>query len=302
MGGSIGFLCGLFMCHHLNWRVVGYYDGKILAIEEAVKPRDCVFLDVDIFRKEIASVGHHMVLFNKRQMPENWEQFDSCLQPNILRGYDFKQEFRLKYPLATIHLLLSIIGVHLKVQLPASALHPLLFTDGTYNVLFSYPENVLQWLDYLNVGSSGNPLKSVLMNTSVTVHELMKGMDGFFAKRNLLNVKGMRGDQLKLSSTSGGPINVDQNGKTFCISPGIVALKSEFLQLLASGTGWRFNESNWTWNGLVIRQFSKSNFTGQKRRLNGTTFMNLLEKNPLSWAITAGNELEYTLEEPDSIA
>ena len=28
---SDGLLCGLFMSHHLNWEVVGFYDGKILS-------------------------------------------------------------------------------------------------------------------------------------------------------------------------------------------------------------------------------------------------------------------------------
>lgn len=31
---SDGLLCGLFMSHYLNWKIRGFYDGKIMLLEE----------------------------------------------------------------------------------------------------------------------------------------------------------------------------------------------------------------------------------------------------------------------------
>lgn len=57
-----GFLCGLFMAELLDWEIVGYYDGKAMVLRKGLSAGDCVFLDMDVFRKEIKSIGHHMVL------------------------------------------------------------------------------------------------------------------------------------------------------------------------------------------------------------------------------------------------
>lgn len=59
---SDGLLCGLLMSHYLGWRIRGFYDGKVLAVEENTNPQDCVFLDMEIFRPNIRSVGQHMVM------------------------------------------------------------------------------------------------------------------------------------------------------------------------------------------------------------------------------------------------
>ena len=35
-----GILCGLLMSHYLNWNVVGFYDGKTLAIKNSIEAID----------------------------------------------------------------------------------------------------------------------------------------------------------------------------------------------------------------------------------------------------------------------
>jgi hypothetical protein len=61
-----GILCGLLMSHYFNWKVVGFYDGKMLALGKNIAVPDCIFLDMDIYRNNIRSCGHHMVLYNNR--------------------------------------------------------------------------------------------------------------------------------------------------------------------------------------------------------------------------------------------
>src|SRR5436853_3757751 len=75
---SDGVLCALFMSHYFNWKTVGFYDGKVMLLKNGVNYQDCVFLDMDIFRKEIKSIGHHMVCFDKDRLPSNWDNYENC--------------------------------------------------------------------------------------------------------------------------------------------------------------------------------------------------------------------------------
>jgi len=105
-----GFLCGLFMSNYLNWKVIGFYDGKILKIKKGVSVKDCVFLDMEILRKDVRSVGHHMNLHNINNPPSGYHQImKNCINPNYIRQFDRAHNFSQKYPLGSIHLLFFII-------------------------------------------------------------------------------------------------------------------------------------------------------------------------------------------------
>lgn len=80
-----GLISGLFMSEYLGWRVVGYYDnGKNLIIDKNISARECVFLDTEIFREGIRSIGHHIIRLRERDFPGNWSKFANCLNPNVL--------------------------------------------------------------------------------------------------------------------------------------------------------------------------------------------------------------------------
>ena len=197
---SDGLLCGLLMSNLLNWKIVGFYDGKVMVLKKGMSAKDCVFLDMEIFRKDIKSFGHHMLLFNRNSKPSNWDNFDNCIQPNNLREYDKLHDFRLKYPLGTIHMLLGILGHKFKIELKDDAIPALFFTDGTFNVLFGYPENVLNWLSFLRYREDNNPLKTIFLSDKNSVHNTMVEMDKFFRERDKINVARERGDRLKISN------------------------------------------------------------------------------------------------------
>ena len=88
---SDGLLCGLLLSSFLDWKVKGFYDGKVLILEKGISAKDCIFLDMEIFRKEIKSFGHHMVLFNKNKKPSNWYNFENC-------GDIFEEEIKIIKP------------------------------------------------------------------------------------------------------------------------------------------------------------------------------------------------------------
>lgn len=298
---SDGFLCGLFMSHFLDWKIKGFYDGKVMVLEKGILSSECIFLDMEIFRENIKSVGHHMVLYNKNSRPENWNNFDNCIQPNNLRGYDGYKTFRLKYPLATIHFLIGIIGSKIKLKIPETAIPALFFTDGTFNVLFKYPENVLNWLNYLRANEESNPLKDVFENEKYSVFSLMKAMDEFFRKRDEISIQNERGDRLKISNTDGSTHNIHSINDGYVIDQDAVGRIEQFIKMLAQLTGWSYVRDSWAWAGLDLYKFTKRDFQRDESRVNNHNYKELIHKNPLSWAMTSGNNIEYTLEEPDTM-
>jgi hypothetical protein len=300
---SDGLLCGLFMSHYLDWDIVGYYDGKVLLLRDGLSTydEDVVFLDIEVYRKHVKSVGHHMLLFNKRVIPNTWYNFDNCLQPNILRELDGKNYFRMKYPLATIHLLLSIIGTRINIPVNERTIAPLFFVDGTFNVLYSYPENVMNWLDYLRVDSSNNPLREVFMHDHYTVYGQMKVMRDFFRRRDELSVDRQRGDKFVISTKSGDFSEnvIHQLGDLYRIEDDAKRRLLSFLSILSEHTGWLLDEGKWTLGDLKRFKFSKGNFQEKGWTLTNKNFQSFMEQNPLSWAMTSGNNIEFTLETPD---
>jgi len=301
---SDGLLCGLFMSNILGWKIAGFYDGKVSVIYKEFLNENPIFLDMEIFRKEIRSMGHHMLLVNKRHIPEEWSNFDNCIQPNNLRNYDGKNNFRLKYPLATIHMLISIISYKYRnVAIPKSAIPPLFFTDGVFNVLFRYPENVLNWLYYLRIHEDWNPLKSVFENNEYSVFTLMKEMDGFFRRRDTVSVSNERGDRLRISNKNGTPANIENitNGNCFINSEAKIRIIN-FMKILSDFTKWEYKENNWLcWEDMKFFQFKKGDFVRDRKTITVQNFKGLIERKPLSWAMTSGNNIEYTLEEPDKL-
>ena len=301
---SDGLLCGLFMSHFLGWKVVGFYDGKVSVINRDYLDNNPIFLDMEIFRKEIRSMGHHMLLVNKKHMPEKWANFANCIQPNNLRNYDGKSNFRLKYPLATIHMLICIISYKNRdIQVPKSAIPPLFFTDGVFNIMFSYPENVLNWLYYLRIHEDWNPLKSIFENEEYSVFTLMKEMDCFFRKRDTISKKNERGDRLRISNTDGSPANIETVSSGVCsINPDAKSRIVSFMNILSDFTKWDYKESDWLcWDHMKCSQFRKGDFLRDNKTITIKNFNDFIEKNPLSWAMTSNNNIEYTLEEPDKL-
>ena len=302
---SDGLLCGLFMARYRNWEIVGFYDDKIGVINRDYLTDDVVFLDGEIFRHEIKSMGHHMVLWNKRKIPDNWYNFDSCIQPNNMRNYDGKTNFRLKYPLASIHMLASIIAYQdykdgNPMVIPDSAIPPLFFTDGVFQVLFTYPENVLNWLSYLRIHEDWNPLKNIFESDTYSVFNLMKKMNEFFRQRDEISVSKERGDRLKLSTKLGNPYNIIPGESGVCkINDDAKERIERFLTLIGNMTTWRYETGAWKcWKNLQYFKFTKHDFNGDSHRVNNGTFDEFIKRNPLSWAMTSGNNIEYTIEEP----
>lgn len=236
-----------------------------------------------------------MLLYNKRHFPENWRNFDSCFSINNYRGYDANTEFALKYPFGTMHFLLAAVDGAVPITLPDSAVAPLLFIDGTYHNLFRYTENSLDWLRYLGIADANNPLHRLFMADRHTIYELMSLMDDFWEARDALSITGQRGDRIAITRRGGAtePQNlVVTHERLFNFDANATRRGEQFLQLLAQATGWAYDPSHWSWGLWRLAVF-------EKRMLENLTihkFRDLMASNPLSFAITAGRRIEYTID------
>ena len=287
---SDGLLCGLFVSHYLNWKIRGFYDGKIMVLEKGFKPK--------------GSVGQHMVMFNKGRLSENWKNFDDCASINNIRGHDGYHDFRLKYPFGTIHFLIGVLGTKQKIETPKSAIAPLLFTDGTWMNLLGYTENSLSWLKYLRADEESTPLNEVFLNKHYSLHELMLTMNDFLRERDAISIPRERGDRvtITLRGGEGTPHNLVIEEENFYLLNEDAKKRAErFLRLLSKLTGWKYEEKSWSWNRWQLSQFTKGDFVGAEIRLSNRTFDEFIAKNPLSFAMTSTQNIEYTLDGPDKM-
>jgi hypothetical protein len=300
---SDGLLCGLFMSHYLNWEIVGFYDGKVCVLKDGVSAYDddVCFLDIEIYRKGVKSMGHHMLSIYNTAKPADWdERFKDCIQPNLMRNYD-RNSFRLKYPLATIHLLIGILESEIEIKVEENAIFPLIFVDGTFNVMFSYPENVMNWWKYLKVEDNSKLLKNIFLGENYTVYKLMLEMDNFFRERDNISITGQRGDRMKISNKDSSAFNIEKDNALWKINIETSSRCIQFLKILSKHTKWEFKNESWNFSGLNKMQFTKSDFKGRNWTIKKENYNKFIELNPLSWAMTSGDNIEFTQETPDKL-
>jgi len=124
----------------------------------------------------------------------------------------------------------------------------------------------------------------------------------FFRRRDEISIPRERGDRLRISNTDGSPANCIQDfDDTFSINPEAVGRIEKFILLLSEFTSWNYKKELWTWDKFVLKRFTKKDIKGQGKRLNGNTFKEMLDLKPISWAMTSGDNIEFTLEEPDNL-
>lgn len=311
---SDGFLSALLLTKYLGGTIAGFYDGKVTLIHKDFAARDCIFIDVDINRADVRSVGHHMVTYNKRLLPPNFHYLRNCIQPNVLRGLDGKNDFQKKYPFATVHLIIGLLQEAGILQtLPENALWPLLFTDGVWNNLFGYTENCIEWTNFLKIDHPEHILNPIFCSSRHSFYEIMLGLNDFLRIRDSFNAAGYvpfgaiyqtggrnrrTGDKLRISDSSGTPINIEpQEGGLFAVHENEKIRIEKFVTAISHYVDWPYISEMWKWNDLRLMRFTKGDFS--QTSLNNGSYLALMQKNPLSLAMTDGLNIEYTLESPD---
>jgi hypothetical protein len=139
-------LSAQFLQDELGWTVAGFYNYATLYHDPAVDPRDCVWVDLDIYQPFIGSIGHHIL---KTSPGDVVPDHQLTLNPNLLRGVD-QTDFKHKYPLGTIHFLLWLHDRPVRGARACSLL--LWLADSAWINAQRYRANVQTWLfDWLPV-------------------------------------------------------------------------------------------------------------------------------------------------------
>ncbi|MBI4672891.1 MAG: hypothetical protein HY741_14650 [Chloroflexi bacterium] len=161
----------------------------------------------------------------------------------------------------------------------------------------------MNWINYLRADDPRNPLHQVFMNDHYSRHELMVAMDHFLRRRDELSIPRERGDRIAITLRGGDqlPHNLEKRGEGLAFRAEPKARGESFIRILAELTGWEYKSERWTWENWRLYQFTKGSLGGDTGRLNNGTFRTLMSKQPLSFAMTASNTIEYILEEPDQI-
>ncbi len=287
-----GQLCGLLMSSAFGWKISGFYDGKVLLCDKNVNPRDLVYLDMEIYRDEVMSMGNHMLAFNRNRLPEEWDgRFSQCISFNNIRGHD-RRVFRRKYPFATIHGLLVLASAVKKVPLTADAVGPLMFADGAYKIMLQYTENAWDWMRYLGVEKKDNPLHRYFLSPDLAVYQLMTKMLEFWERRDQLSVTGQRGDRIAVTERGGEqlPINLlySKASDSYSYENEARGRSEEFLEYLGELTKWKYEPKNWSWGNWSKHIFAKETL----EVTSIPQFTDAMKRNPISLAITAQNRLE----------
>jgi len=286
-----GMLCGLFMSHYLNWQIVGYYDnGKNLILKDGVHAKDCVFLDTEIYRSDIKSIGHHITFLRRDNTEIDLNNYQNCLNPNNLRGRTLRENFALKYPMATIHLLLCIVSQKYSIEYGDNSFFVILQADGTINrFLDKYSENLRDWLLYLRVNEPDNILNKIL-DKEINLIELNESYVDYVKKF----VKEKK-DKIPISERGNlRAESFNDNYKEF--SSVCIEAIEEYLSFLSQNTGWQYDKNKWT-----LRDFGLYKFTKKIVKPGVHTFNDAVTENFLSLAITANDSMEYTIEAPDKL-
>lgn len=310
---SDGFLSSLLLMNYFNAEVVGYYDCKVMLCAENINPRDCIFVDLDIFCRDIKSVGHHMVCFNKDKKPDNWYHYDNCIQLNNLRNFDCKHNFQQKYPFATIHFLLSLLETVKDIEIAPEAVVPLLFSDGVCNNLFGYPENCLEWFKWMKVDDTSSLLYNIFYK-EIPFSTVMEQVNDFFKARDHYNStcyydfnenriieknRSRSGHHMIISLSDGTPANiVKTENNTYDILEQEKSRILGFISLMANLMGWKSMSEKWRFSNMKLYKFKKENMSslggGNTPRFNQDNYKAMVESNCFSMAITAGTTIEYT--------
>lgn len=294
-----GQLCGLLLSNALGWRISGFYDGKALVVDANVDPKSCIYVDMEVYRPGVRSFGNHMLAFNLARRPADWDaRFADCFSINNWRSHD-RRAFNRKYPFASIHFLLPILAARLPIRVPPTAAGPLLFADGIYKLLLQYTENAWDWMRYLGVSSPENPLHALFHSADLTVYEVMTKMLDFWRRRDELSTTGHRGDRVAITERGGDGrvVNLTESesgsARTWMYADEPRGRIETFLTMLGELTGWPYRRSMWLWSGWRLIEFEKriaSDVT------NLAAFKGIMDQSPLSWAITAQDRVEYTLD------
>jgi hypothetical protein len=153
-----GLACGLLQRATLNWNLVGTFDCQTVCLyraPNAVDWRRVVFLDSEILRDNVHSVGNRLFALDSADALQLLKTYPHCINPNLWQTVGIREGGRGIYPFSTLALLLASFAIRdagYDVSDPWLALT--LHADSTFIRAAFSPNNALDWLTAMRAGSN----------------------------------------------------------------------------------------------------------------------------------------------------
>jgi hypothetical protein len=126
-----GFMTAKLLERFNGSQIVGSYDKNILCLADNIDPEECLFVDCDMNRQELVSLGNHMRLLEDGMSVESFN-------PNVHFGVTTYSD---KFPFATAFL----ISFAIEADLSEQDLIRMAFADSTLKNMEKYSENMRNW-------------------------------------------------------------------------------------------------------------------------------------------------------------
>jgi hypothetical protein len=277
-GDIDGVLSAVLMGHVLGWPVVGVYTLNDLWVlrsnlrseskgaELALEAANMVFLDHDVYRTRIASIGHHLIQWSPETPIPQHTEGRASLNPNLLRGIT-KKEFGRKYPFGTFHFLLACASAWglLKDFTPDDLVTALLLhIDSSFINAMNYQDNALDWLNWLGGSDERSPPNPICRRMLKFTPKVILEQSRELARR--LKDMGIR-------PRSQGSISDPTDAQE------MTRLRN-LMSWFEAETGWKSHLADFASEDLV--HFSMERGSGKPTKGN---FLRIIEAKPFSYAI-----------------
>lgn len=182
-----GFMSAQLMNFLLGWRIRGLYINSQTIWFDADLSQDelsrCIYMDVDINRNDITSIGHHILKHSVSDLLSNHQT--NTFYSNLELNRYLEGRWEEKYPFGTVHLLMGFYCHHgYNVPLPTNDDYiSLLWHAGSAALnAVNHFNSVMNWLSaLLPRNTTRSPLHSLNDDLrKTTVHEFSRRLNRFF--------------------------------------------------------------------------------------------------------------------------
>lgn len=117
-----------------------------------------MFLDVEILRPDVRSIGNHLLTFDADDALRLEQSYPGIMNPNLWRGIHFIPDFPRKYPFGTLPILYCALAFRGLIEAEPRHLGALYYPDSGLENAVIYKDNALDWLQAMGAEDPSSPL------------------------------------------------------------------------------------------------------------------------------------------------
>jgi len=246
VGGDLdGWISALILTNH-NAIVRGVYNNRELALDKNFKGEDVSFIDHDIARPNVRSIGHHITSYSKQKKaahlyhPEGVQIND--LYDTSFKDKDAKRNIAYKYPFSTALFLLWLFDYDL-MKFSGWQRYLVFQADGVISNFNRYPHSTQEWIKRVFGAFLSNPMKALnMMESSCYAIDFRKLRSEHIHRKTKGEGQGKGIEKTKnIEITPDGKLTLDQK---------------DFIVALGKEIGFPFKPENWKcWDNMRLHKF-----------------------------------------------